>query len=396
MSSPLSIYREAFRGLSREVWIVSLALFVNRCGTMVLTFLVLYLTSQQGYSESEAGVVLAVYGLGSIAGVAAGGWLVDRVGFRAVLVGSLAAGGLGFIGFGFVGPGPGMLVAAAVVGFLVESFRPANAAAVASFCRPHERARAYGLNRLALNLGWTIGPALGGLLAAVDYQWLFWVDGATCIASALLLAVALPAADPPRAQENVERATAPRSPWRDGFFLMVFGLLVVQGLVFFQVMSTYPLYLHDVRGYSTRLVGLVLVVNGALVVLVEMPLIKRLETGNALALCGFATLLIGLGFGLLPLSGALSWVVLLMVVWTFGEMLVAPMMTAWVANRAPDESRGAYMAAFTIAFSLCSAGAPYLGTLVYERAGPNTLWWGCFGVCCLAFLAFLALSRRER
>jgi MFS family permease len=176
---------------------------------------------------------------------------------------------------------------------------------------------------------------------------------------------------------------------------MVFVLLVIQGLVFFQVMSTYPLYLHDVRGYSTRLVGMVLVVNAALVVLVEMPLVKRFERGNALALCGFASLLIGLGFGLLPLSGALGWVIFLMIIWSFGEMLVAPMMTAWVANRAPDQSRGAYMAAFGIAFSLCTAGAPFLGTLVYARAGPDTLWIGCLGVCVFVFLAFLALSRRD-
>ncbi len=393
MTRLLALYRDAFRGLSREVWLLSLFMFVNRAGTMVLVFLVLYLTERHGYSATQAGTVLMLYGIGSICGIAASGWLVDRIGFRAVQVGALALGGCGLIIFGTLDPGWPMAVGAVLLGLVGESFRPANSTAISVFSRPENRARAFGLNRLAINLGVSIGPAIGGFLAEVDYSWLFWVDGATCIVAAGLMLVFVPAK--PRAEGDEAQAPAGTSPWRDRAFVSMFALLASSGLIFFQVMSTYPLHLDQVFGFSKSVIGQVLAVNALIIVLFEMPLVKALEGREPLRLIGVAGLLLGAGFGLLPLVTSLAGVVALVVVWTVGEMLMAPMSITWVANRANDSNRGAYMAAFGICFSLCSALAPLLGTAVFEHLGPRVLWFGCGALGWVVFVGFRALAARE-
>jgi len=394
VSRLLTVYRAAFHGLPREVWILSIVLFINRCGSMVMPFLVLYLTSQRGFSPAEAGNVLAVYGIGAIAGTAMGGWLCDRFGHRIVQVGSMASAGVSLFVFAYLRERPAMLAGAFCLGLLAEAFRPANGVALAAFAPPNVRARAFGLNRLAINLGWTIGPALGGFLALADYKFLFWVDGGTCIAAAVFLALALPASSK-ELHESDEDTSGGSSPWRDGVFMLAFILLLFQALIFFQMHSTFPLYLVQERGHATNVFGLLMVVNTVLIVLFEMPLVKLVENRNPLTLVAIASALVGMGFGLLPLSGSLVWIVFLIVLWTVGEMLTAPTLTNWVVGRADHASRGAYMAAHGIAYSVAVAVAPLVGTRVWEASGPNTLWWLCLALGAITCLGFGWLGRRE-
>ena len=404
MTSIVALYRDAFRGLSREVWLLSFVLFVNRCGTMVLPFLVLYLTTQQGFSESEAGVVLALYGVGAMCGIALGGWLTDRLGYRPVMLASMGLSGLGFIAFGFLRSSAALHVGAVVLGLLGEAFRPANGAAVAVFSAPAQRARAFGLNRLALNLGFTVGPALGGFLAGFDYGWLFWLDGLTCLVAAGLLARALPSsAEAPAGQEgdvrpasdldSEARTEAIRYPWQDGLFRTVFLLIFAHEIVFFQIQSTYPLYLSEVRGLSTAWIGSLFAVNTVIIVAFEMLLVKRLEAARPFVVIGVAGLFVGLGFGLLPLFESLPGIILLVGVWTVGEMLLAPISMAWVSDRADERCRGAYLAAFGMTYSISSALAPLLGTWVYEHQGPDQVWWWSLAIGLFSMVAFLALER---
>lgn len=390
----LALYRDAYTGLPREVWILSLVLFINRCGSMVLGFLVLYLTTERGYTMPTAGNILAVYGFGALIGIGLGGYLVDRIGYRRVQIGSMYLAGAGFVGFSFLESSSAILGGALFLGAAAESFRPANGTAVAAFTPPALRSRAYALNRLALNLGYTVGPALGGLLAEFSYAWLFWIDGATCALAGLSLAVLLPASSAER-EFREPRANTPksRSPWRDGVFLLAFVFLLLQCLVFFQLQSTYSHYLVEGRGYSKLVFGLVLAFNATIVVLCEMPLIRSLEGRHPLRLMAVASVLVGLGFGLLPLSGSLIWISMLALLWTLGEMLASPTMSSWVATRAAPENRGAYMAAFGIAFSLGFAGGPWIGTRIYEYYGPEPLWWSCLGVGTFAGAGFLLLAR---
>ena len=186
LQASIQLYRNAYSGLSRQMWWLAFVMFINRSGTMVIPFLTVYLTSK-GYSLAQAGYVMAAFGCGSILGGYLGGRLTDRFGHYYVQVYSLFLNGILFIVLGQMQTLWQFIVCIFILSSLGESFRPANSAAVATYSNESNRTRCYSLNRLAINMGWAIGPAIGGLLASISYQLIFWVDGLTCVIASLLL-----------------------------------------------------------------------------------------------------------------------------------------------------------------------------------------------------------------
>ena len=170
-------YRDAYSGLSPEVWVLSIALLINRCGSMVLAFLTLYLTQRLGFTILEAGAIFSVYGLGSMAGVYLGGRLVQPLGaVRVQMLGLILSVPVYFLMptlTSWTSIATGMFF----LSMVVSSVRPANGVAIAQFSDPSLQTRAFGLQRMAGNLGFSIGPAIGGVLAEIDFVWLFIVDG---------------------------------------------------------------------------------------------------------------------------------------------------------------------------------------------------------------------------
>jgi MFS family permease len=400
LRSIVSTYRDAFSGLNRAVWMLSVASLINRSGTMVMPFLVLFLTSRRGFTVTEAGQALAMYGLAAMAASYLGGRLSDRFGPIRVMTSSLLSTGLCFLALGHV---QGRLAISALIlllGLVGEVFRPANLAALTAASPPADRARSFGLLRLAVNLGMALGPTVGGFLAFYDYGWLFLVDGVTCILSAGLLRLAFPrglvAAS---AAERPEGRATVRSPFRDRALLAMLGLMFTMNVVTFQITGTYPLSLRDLYGFSEARIGLVMAVNAVIIVLFEMVLVHRLAGRDPVRVSGVGAFLFCAGFALLPLGSSFAFVVFTVAVWTMGEMLIFPMVTTAVANRAPEELQGAYMGLLNFSFASAFVVAPLAGTWVYENLGPRTLWFGCGVIGVLVWAGFevlAALSLRAR
>ena len=186
-------YVGSFNGLSREVWLLALVTFVNRAGTMVVPFMSLYLTKDMGLSLEQVGWIMSCFGAGSVVGSWLGGKLTDKLGFYDVMLGALITSGVAFIALqyvqGFVPFGIGVFV----LMVLSDAFRPAMFVAIRGYATPETRTRAVTLIRLAINLGFSVGPAIGGLIiAGWSYGGLFWVDGLTCFAAVALLWAKLP------------------------------------------------------------------------------------------------------------------------------------------------------------------------------------------------------------
>jgi len=234
--------------------------------------------------------------------------------------------------------------------------------------------RAFALLRLAANLGVGIGPAVGGWLALFDYAYLFYVDAATCWIAAALLTLTLKRLSP--AQRERADASAGGSPWSDGPFLCFLLLVVVMAMVFFQVMSTLPLYWRGAHGLRENGIGLLLALNALIIVLFEMVLSYWAEKRGRMFLFGLGGFLICLGFGLMPLGSGALYIALTVMVWSVGEMLALPLMNAVVADRAGTANRGRYMGMITMSFSVAFMLAPLAGTFVLERFGASALWYG--------------------
>jgi predicted MFS family arabinose efflux permease len=394
MRRVLEAYRQSFTGLPRGAWVLATVSLVNRSGTMVLPFLLLYLTQERGFAAVDAGWVQGVYGAGALSGAWLGGLLTDRIGSRRIQIASLVANGLGFFVLGAVRSRPAIFATAAVVSLIAEAFRPANAAALARVSPPHLTSRTFALNRMAVNMGMTLGMALGGVLARRGYWWLFGVDGATCLVAAFLL-IRSPAEEPRTA---AERAVAPAaSPYRDRFFLLTWGFIVLLALVFFQLHGTFMLYLHEAYGFHEDTIGGLIAINTVLVVLLEVLIVHRLERKDPLAVVAVGALLVCLGFALLPFGRTALWAAATIVVWTAGEIASFAFLSTFVASRSAPGTQGRYMALYVMAFGVAYILAPLAGTRVYQTIGRDWVWYGCGALGIVLFLGFgsLAMARRR-
>jgi predicted MFS family arabinose efflux permease len=389
-------YGEAYRGLPREIWMLSAVYFVSRSGKMVQTFLILYLTEVLGYGLGTAGQVLAVYGFGYLVGTFVGGWLCDRIGPLRIQFLSLALSGLGFLVLEHLRTLPAIMSTTFFIAVAAEAFCPANLSALAVFSPPQLQARAVALNRMALSLGLATGASVGGWLAMRDYALLFRVEGAACLAAAALLGLLFrsrvakvrPASEP--APSGVEV-----NPLRDGAFLAFLGLIFLTMLIILQAWSTYPIYLTQVYGMTKSHYGLLMTLNGLLMLLFEMVITHSTARFQPLTVMGVGTFLLGLGFAILPLGSTWTVAVASVLIWTTGDMLGTPAAGGWVARRAGTLHRGKYMGLYTMTWGLGWIVAPAAGAFLYQASGPESLWLTAGMLGGLVWAGFELLRVRE-
>jgi len=379
-------------GLPREVWVLFAATLVNRAGTMALPFLVLYLTRRLGYPAGRAGLILTVYGVSALVVGPIAGRLSDRFGPLRVMKTSLVLSGLVLLAFPLA-RGAGIAVATALLAVTSESFRPANLSIISSLVAAERRKAAFALNRLAVNIGMSIGPALGGLLATVSFPTLFRVDGATSIAAGIILALSFRRVTTPEetngAKPGGAKSDETAEPGKATTFLRrQFGVFADRRLVYFlaallplllvlfQNESVMPLFLVRDLGMTEAGYGLMFTINTAIIILLEVPLNTAIAGWPHRRTLVSGALLFAAGFGALALVNSPAGVAATVVVWTFGEMILLPGSSAYVADIAPPERRGEYMGLFTMSFSLAFAVGPWVGTNVYERHGPRAVWLG--------------------
>lgn len=395
LQASLNLYKNAYSGLSRQMWWLSLVMFINRSGTMVIPFLTVYLTTK-GYTLAQAGYVMAAFGGGAILGGYIGGVLTDRVGHYYVQVMSLLLNGILFIVLSQMHTLWQFAVCIFVLSTLGESFRPANSAAIAAYSNDTNRTRCYSLNRLAINLGWAIGPAIGGFLARINYQLIFWVDGVTCISASLLLYFLF--ADvrnkrPEKKTAHEKKMTA--SAWRDKIFLFGMFYIFLVGLCFFQMFNVMTVFFKQELHLKENVIGAVLAMNGLIIAVVEMVLVYKLENRrNGVVYMMLGSFLIGASFLFLNIAPAFVFVLMQMIVVTMGEMLLFPFMNNFWVGRSNESNRGQYAAVYTMSFSAAIVLAPTFASQVATWFGFSVLWVVNFILCSLAALGYFLLKKK--
>lgn len=365
---------------------------------MVLPFLSLYLTKVLGFSLVHAGIMLAFTGVGSLIGTFIGGQLTDKVGHYKVQLGSLILSGFAFFMLmqltGFYELCAGLLMTSACT----DALRPANMASIAEYSPPTLRTRSIGLIRLAINLGFSAGPAVGGLIAvAMGYKWLFFVDGVTCLMAAILFMLLIPKSHLTQEVEEVMSAeqSTHSSPYKDYVYLFFILMVTLTGLVFMQYFHTVPVYLENELGLNEKYIGAMMAANGLLISLIEIPLIhyydkklhpfKLLITGILLIGCAFLVF----NFGKMVFFAWLSILFL-----TIGEILNFPFATTLVLNRSPQKGRGKYMAVYNMSWSVTSILAPIVGFGIAAKFDFEILWYVMFGLTVLIALGYVFLRPR--
>ncbi|MCX2836862.1 MFS transporter [Salinimicrobium sp. MT39] len=368
-------YIGSFSDLRREVWLLAFITFINRAGTMVIPFLSLYLTKNRGFSLEEVGWILTFFGLGSVAGSWLGGKLVDRIGHYKTMAFSLLISGVLFIFLQFPTTFWGICAGIFIVMLVADTFRPAVFVAINAYSKPQNRTRSITLIRLAINLGFSAGPAVGGLIiAGAGYGGLFWVDGITCITAGFLLLKLL---HPKKAVENPkEILSIPKSMMKDKPYLVFIGAMILFGFVFLQYFSTIPLYYAEVHFLSEFEIGVLLGLNGFLIFLFEMPLIKYLEAKVRSTLFHVITgsILVAISFMLINLTGWVGILLVGMIFLTLGEMIAFPFSNSFALKRAEGGKQGSYMALYSIAFSIGHIFGHNSGMQMINKFGYALTW----------------------
>jgi predicted MFS family arabinose efflux permease len=381
-------YRRAYEGLPREAWILAGINLINAAGTMVVFFLTLYLTRELGFPAARAGRAVGAFGLGMLFGTILGGKLADRLGTRAVQKGSLVVSGVLLIVLGLA-RGPAALFALVFLsGVSSAALFPANVAAMAEICGPLDRGRGFVLNRLASNLGSTVAPVAGGLLARLDYRLLFWGDGLTCLVAAFAFFLFLPG-DGKRPGRVESKDAAPAAVrWKsDGVLRRLLLGSFGSTLIFGQLYGAFPIFLRTTYGLPESAIGLAIAVNPLLIVLAQMAVTKRVERLPLARVAAAGTAFLAAGYALLPLGSGLAAAVLATLVWTAGEMLYMPTQLNMISFRAPEGAQGTYQGLNSLAFGLGIVAGPALGTQILQSVGPTALWLGV-GVIGLIVAAF--------
>lgn len=371
-------YIANFRGLSREIWLLSLVTFINRAGAMVIPFLSLYLVNVEGFSLPQVGWIMSCFGLGSLAGTYAGGRLTDSIGFYKVILLSLFLGGVGFILLQFINSFYGFCIGIFLLTLMADAGRPAIFVAADTYSKPGNTTRSITLIRLAINLGFSIGPLVGGLIIAhINYTSLFWIDGLTCMLASLGVFIFLK----PKKQKNiseekiiVEKEGVP--PYLNKPFILFFIIMVANSIAFVLYFSVMPVYYEKAHFLSEDIIGWLLFLNGATIVIFEMPLIgwlDRKKVSKTMATF-WGIFFLGLSFLVLNFTDWIGILVIGMLLMTLGEMIGFPFSNALALEMAPKGRKGSYMGLYSMSFSMAHLIGHNSGMNLVNSFGYFNTW----------------------
>jgi MFS family permease len=379
----------ALRALPPKVWIVCAGASVNRFGSFVQVFLVIYLHQERGYSTAVAGAAVAVYGLGSLSSAAAGGILADRIGHGRAIVTSMFLTAAILLAIPSMTPAWLLVPVLALAGFATDLYRPAAAALLGKLVPAAERLTAFGLYRLSIGVGYTLGLGVAGFVAAHSFHLVFVVDAATSVAFGLVAAVALTGqrvtATQPDGSEPLARPLLERQ------FVLLLAASALTGFVFFQNGSTLPLHIRD-SGYSLPQFGSLMAIQGIVVTVLVLPMTRLARTMATVTALTAGALLVGIGFSLTAVAGSLRVLAATILVWGLGEVLWSPVAQTRAATLAPAGFEGRYQGALGLAWTSGLVLSPLLGSAIYAWR-PEVLWLGCGVLAILAVVAVQASAR---
>jgi len=377
----LTNYKESFSGLSSDIWWLAFITFINRAGTMVLPFLSLYLTDYLDFTLSDVGWVMSIFGLGSLTGSWLGGKLTDKLGFYTVMFWSLLLTGICFLSLQYASTflefGLGIFITMTIA----DTFRPALFVSLKAYSKPENQTRSLTLVRMAINIGFTLGPFLGGIIISFfSYKGLFWIDGLTCISAILVFRMVLK--EKKVSHEIIKESTKEEfqknkitSIYKDKPYWIFLAIMFLMGFVFLQLFTTMPLFYKEVHGLTEVEIGLLMSLNGLIIFVLEMPAVHYIEKSfwNKIKVILYSMVLFSLSFFVLPISW-IGILVVSMILITIAEMLAFPLANTFAMSRAIQGKEGQYMALYAMSFSLAHIFSAKIGMEMIDNYGYNSNW----------------------
>lgn len=414
----------SFRNLIGSYWalpgtvkLLCLGSFINRAGSFAVVFLTIYVSEALGYEKTFAANCFGVFGIGSFLAALIGGYLADRIGRKPIMLLGLFGGSVALVSLSFVQDRYLFLLNIFVFALLLDMYRPAANAMMSDVISNEQRPLAFGLLYIAFNLGFGVAAPIGGFLSEISMRLLFWGDAITTSLYGVMVLLLLPetislayddedgsATDAGKKLDIKLTPSAKRSivGWRatwqqitsDLDFLLLILAALLTSFIFFQGFSTLPLTLKD-AGFTKSEIGLLLSINGFLIVALQLPITAYFSRFERLAVILVGEILIGIGFGSTAFGTSAVWIGMTIAVWTLGEVLQAAFKQTLVVGFAPKEFRARYLGVFAMTHAVgLMIGAP-LGGQVLDKFGPAVLWTGCFALAMISSSLYLLIYLRR-
>ncbi len=394
--------RRLYHDYPNQFWLLLGASFIDGLGgALLFPFFTLYLTARFDIGMTTVGLIFGVFSVSAITGSFIGGALSDRLGRKRMIIFGLVASAVITLLMGFAADIRLFFVAAVFVGLLANVGDPARQAMIADLLPPRQRAEGYGLMRVVMNLAVTIGPAIGGFMAARSYLALFITDAVASTITAILVALFIHETLPQRQEgEQPESVGATFRGYLDAFkdrvFMVFLVAAVLVNMVYMQMNTTLSVYLRDVHGAPIQYYGWLISMNALLVVLFQFAVARQVKRYPPLYALAAGAFLYAIGFGMYGVAGSYALFVAAMLIITIGEMIIAPIAQAVVALLAPEAMRGRYMAVFGFSWAIPAAFGPLLAGMIMDYLDPDWVWYAAFVTAGLAGLIYLWLSGKTR
>ena len=390
-----------FSGYDRRIWVLFYGRIIASTGfSVVMPFLSLYLNQGLGVSMTMVGLVLLVSSSVGAIGQLVGGELADLIGrkpvmymalySRALVMGVIALAVSQAVGFEVIA------ILVTMTSFLGSMYEPATNALIADVVEPSKRLEAYGLLRIGGNLGWSIGPALGGFMAIFGFPFLFIVAGlATSIVASMIMLLVTESMKPGEKHERFRLADLAKLR-HDKAFLGFCLVSIFLFMMFGQMSSTMEIFSIETVGITQTQVGYLFAENGLMVVFLQFPIARFISRYRITGVIAAGAFTYAIGYFLLAFSTGFAWLFVCMFIITMGEMVVSPSTMNLTAKLSPERERGRYMGIFGLFTTIGSSFGPFAGGVLMDSSGTNyiELWAGIavFGV--IAGIGYLIIGRR--
>lgn len=391
--------KKIYQDFPSKFWIVVLVSFIDSIGSHLLfPFFSLYVTQKFNIGMAQAGLILGSWSAFGLLGGMVGGALTDRFGRRQLILFGLVFSALSSLSLGLVNRLAILYPLAIIIGFFSNIDGPAYDAMLADLLPEKQRSEGYGILRVADNLAWAIGPAVGGIVAARSFFMLFVIDSVlSCLIAVIfyrLITETKPAASAEKSHETVwQTAAGYRQVLRDLAFMAFLVASLLMLMVYTQMYNTLPVYLRNVHGFSSEAYGFLLTSTAVLVVLAQFWVTRLTRKRPPFVMMALGTALYAVGFGMFGFISAYSLFILAALVITVGEMIIVPISQALAANLAPPDMRGRYMAVYGLSAAIPTTIGPGLAGLILDNFNPNLLWYVGGALCIVSALGFYILHR---
>lgn len=391
---------------------------------IVIPFLGLYLHGQRGVPMSAVGAIFFVAALAGALGQILGGEWTDSRGRKHVLVLSQMVRSVAFLGLGIAvllnAPFFWFAILTSISAFAGRMFEPPSGAMITDIAEGERRAEYFGILRIGGNLGWALGPAIGGFLAALSYSSLFLVGAGILLTAGILMAAKVEETSPRhraggsgrRVRGAAETIAAPATAsgaaiptmgpstfvqrlgvheilitFRDRSFLRYCLATLLFFTVMAQLMSTLSVYAVEWAGLTKIQLGTVYTVNGLMVVFLQFPAVRLIAGLRLTTALAIGSALYGIGYGMMGMADGMALVTLSMFVVTCGEIVATPPSQQLASNFSTESTRGRYMGIYGLFNSFGWSLGPLVGGVLLDVfVGRPMMVWGA-----ISFLSFLAV-----